>query len=398
MPEYLHALAGAKPVADFEFHGVIDQIMPSFLHGDAAISMWWWNDQKHWTPNEPINEWASSFPQSYTIPLSDVAKAMRDSLDLRRLSTEISALAQAPRPVALLYSKASMLQQPPRSSESDSTPYLFYLRQIYNASQAANAYVGITTEKKILAGDLNNRKVLIITATEFMPAEVARRILDWVSSGGMLLLSPDSMLSDEYGRQLTTAAQLGFRLLRREPPRLRRGERDITPYNFSDLPHMSLTPTAGSIASSLSLDAVGARQVIACDSGIVAARFADHNPALLDIKRGKGHIYWLAAPLDPRSWRRLLAAVSEQAGASLPMRVRAADGRELADLEYRVVQNGTSHLAYFYNNTDEAIHFRVTPRFSFSHVIDRRTESRVAGTDYVLPARETAIVEFTGNP
>ena len=92
MPEYLHALAGAKPVADFEYHGVIHQILPSFLHGDAAISMWWWNDEKHWTPNEPINEWATSFPQSYTIPLSDIAKAMRDALDLRRLSREIAAL------------------------------------------------------------------------------------------------------------------------------------------------------------------------------------------------------------------------------------------------------------------------------------------------------------------
>ncbi len=116
---------GGKPVMDFEYHGVIHQILPSFLHGDAAISMWWWNDRKRWTPNEPINEWASSFPQSYTIPLQDIAKAMRDALDLRRLGREIAALGSAPRPVALLYSKTSMLQQlPQQSREMDSFPYL----------------------------------------------------------------------------------------------------------------------------------------------------------------------------------------------------------------------------------------------------------------------------------
>src|SRR5581483_942729 len=97
MPEYMHALAKGKPVADFEYHGVIHQILPSFLHGDAAISMWWWNDEKHWTPNEPINEWTTSFPQSYTIPLSDLAKAMRDALDLRRLGREVAALGSAAR-------------------------------------------------------------------------------------------------------------------------------------------------------------------------------------------------------------------------------------------------------------------------------------------------------------
>ena len=126
MPEYLHALSGGKPVMDFEYHGVVHQILPSFLHGDAAISMWWWNDRKNWTPNEPINEWASSFPQSYTIPVRDIAKAMRDALDLRRLGREIAALGSAPRPIVLLYSKSSMLQQlPEKSRENGQLPVPF---------------------------------------------------------------------------------------------------------------------------------------------------------------------------------------------------------------------------------------------------------------------------------
>ena len=162
MPEYLHALAGGKPVMDFEYHGVIHQILPSFLHGDAAISMWWWNDRKQWTPNEPINEWASSFPQSYTIPLSDTAKSMRDSLDIRRLGREIAALGSAPRPVALLYSKSSMLLNPEL--------HVSELRRIYNASQSAGSYIGLTTEKRILAGDLRQRRVLVLPGSEFVAA------------------------------------------------------------------------------------------------------------------------------------------------------------------------------------------------------------------------------------
>jgi len=397
MPEYLHALAGTKPVMDFEYHGEIREILPSFLHGDSAISMWWWNDRKRWTPNEPINEWASSFPQSYTIPLRDIAKAMRDALDIRRLSREIAALGSAPRPVALLYSKTSMLQHPPEvSNDTDSFPYLSELRRIYRASQAVGIYVGITTEKKIEAGDLEQRKILVLPAAEFVPDHVASAVLRWVEGGGTLVVSPDSLLADEYAKPARTLGRLGLRLIRREPPRLTRSERFVTEYNFADLPRLPLAQVDGRpyTAAGRALHAAGGRQVLECNAAAVTARFPDGSPALVRLPRGKGVIYWLAAPLDSGSWGHFLAHIAENAGLKPGLRVTQEGGAATPEVELRATAFEGRRLAYLYNNSDQDLRLDLHPDFEFEKCIDRRAEVPLSLRGLLLPAGETAILEF----
>jgi len=389
MPEYLHALAGRQPVQDFEYHGVLHQILPSFLHGDAAISMWWWNDEKHWTPNEPINEWATSFPQSYTIPLSDLAKAMRDALDIRRLSREIAALASAPRPVALLYSKTSMLQQPPdQSAEIGTFAYLSSLRRIYNASQATGLYVGLTTEKKILAGDLAQRKILVLPAAEFVPGPVRDAILAWVEGGGTLIVSPDSLLADEYARPAGTLAKLGLRMVRREPAPLKHGETVVTEYNAGELPRMAFT------VDGTRFDAVGLRQVLDCPPAEVGGRFQDGVPALVRQQRGQGRVYWLAAALEPESWRRFLSRVAQQAGLEPALQVAAEPGSTAEQVEYRVTELEGRHLAYLYNNSERDAHLVLKPEFAYRGMLDLRRQTPIEAGRLFVPARETAIIEF----
>jgi hypothetical protein len=374
---------------DFEYHGVIHQILPSFLHGDAAISMWWWNAEKHWTPNEPINEWTTSFPQSYTVPLSDLAKAMRDALDLRRLGREIAALGSAPRPVALLYSKTSMLQQlPSESRETDNTPYLSELRRTYNASQSAGLYVGLTTEKKILAGGLRPRKILILPSVEYLPAGVTNEILHWVEGGGTLVVSPDSLIGDEYARPLQRAPIPGLRVTRREAPRLKRGEKLVTDYNLADLPRMPFT------TDGVALEAAGMRLAVECDPANITARFKDGAPALIHLRRGRGSIYWLTSPLVPGSWGRFLTLVAENSGLKPDLLVTNDDGSPASDIEYRAIGFEGGHLAYFYNNSDQDVNLILRPRFPFKQIQDRRTETPLTGTRLRLPRRETAILQF----
>ena len=389
MPEYMHTLAKGKPVVDFEYHGVIHQILPSFLHGDAAISMWWWNAEKHWTPNEPINEWTTSFPQSYTVPLSDLAKAMRDALDLRRLAREITALGSAPRPVALLYSKTSMLQQlPSESRETDNTPYLSELRRTYNASQSAGLYVGLTTEKKILAGGLRPRKILILPSVEYLPAGVRNEILHWVDGGGTLVVSPDSLIGDEYARPSQRTPVPGLRVTRREAPRLKRGEKLVTDYNLADLPRLPFT------TDGVALEAAGMRLAVECDPANVMARFKDGVPALIHLRRGRGSIYWLTSPLVPGSWGRFLTLVAENSGLKPDLLVTNDDGSPASDIEYRAIGFEGGHLAYFYNNSDQDVNLILRPRFPFKQIQDRRTETPLTGTRLRLPRRETAILQF----
>jgi beta-galactosidase len=389
MPEYLHALAGRQPVQDFEYHGVLHQILPSFLHGDAAISMWWWNNEMHWTPNEPINEWTTSFPQSYTIPLSDLAKAMRDALDIRWLSREIAALGSAPRPVALLYSKTSMLQQPPdQSAEAGTFAYLSSLRRIYNASQATGLYVGLTTEKKILAGDLAQRKIMVLPAAEFVPGPVRDAILSWVEGGGTLIVSPDSLRADEYARPADTLARLGLRMVRCEPAPLKHGETVVTEYNVGELPPMAFT------VNGTRFEAVGLRQVLDCPASEVGGRFRDGVPALVRQQRGRGTVYWLAAALEPGSWRRFLSMVARQAGLGPALKVTAEAGSTAEQVEYRVTESEGRHLAYFYNNSERDSHLVVKPEFAYGRMLDLRSQAPIQAGRLFLPARETAIIEF----
>jgi hypothetical protein len=397
MPEYLHALAGAKPVADFEYHGVIDQILPSFLHGDAAISMWWWNDEKHWTPNEPINEWTTSFPQSYTTPLSDLAKAMRDALDIRRLSREIATLGSAPRPIALLYSKTSMLQQVPEESrEVDTTPYLSEMRRIYNASQSIGLYIGLTTEKKILGGDLQGRRVLVLPSVEYLPENATNKILRWVESGGTLVVSPDSLVGDEYARPSQAAQLLGLRVIRPDPPQLTLGEPSVSGNNVPILQRMWLLNDIGSLfkAGGFGLEAAGARQIIDCDRAAVIAHFENGAPALIRLRRGAGSVYWLAAPLRAESWGRFLSFVAENSGLTPDLLVRREAGGAAPEVEYRVAGFDGGRLAYFYNSSDHDLQITLQPQFAFNSVLDRRTETALSVPGLPLPARETAIVQF----
>jgi beta-galactosidase GanA len=397
MPEYLHALAGSKPVADFEYHGVVNELLPSFLHGDAAISMWWWNDHKHWTPHEPINEWPSSFPQSYTIPLSDIAESMRVALDVRRLSPEIIALANAPRPVVLLYSKTSMLQHLPEESRDTGTfPYLFSLGELYKSSQSAGVYVGLTTEKKILHGDLSRRKLLVLPAAKFVPPVVTRRIISWVRDGGTLLVWPDSLLADEYAKPTNTMESLGLHLLRRVPPELNRGETQVTEYNLPDLPRASIKLERQDVFSKKvpELEAVGERQVIRCNPSRVLGRFSDGSPALIHIALGKGNLYWLASPLNPESWAKFLPLLAARAGIRSPLRVSSSGSDVLQALEYRATPYSSNYLAYFHNNSNRTLRFNLEPGFRFTKILNLRAGKPLAGPTMVLPGHTTAIVEF----
>ena len=397
LPEYLHSIAGKQPVYDFEYHGETHQVLTNFLHGLAGMSYWWWADAKRLMEHEPINEWATSFPQSYVIPLEDVAGTMRDALDLRRLNREIVALAIAPRPVVLLYSKASMLQHNPiEADEVDDFPYLAALRQTYNESQCAGLYLGFTTEKRILAGDLTHRKVLVLSATQYVPQAVVDEILRWVQGGGTLIVSPDSLLSDEYARPSKVMSSLGLDLIRRSPAPFKRGETFVTEYNRSDLPLYSLSVERPTHLPGLRtpLMAIGPKQVLRCERRLIVAHFADGKPALVRIPKGHGVVYWLAAPLAPESWPQFLAAASEGAGIARELTVVSDSGGPLPDLEYRVTDYGQGHLAYFYNGTPKEVRFVIRPRFSASEVIDRRNEKQVTGSKLALNPWETSILEF----
>jgi len=59
-----------------------------------------------------------------------------------------------------------------------------------------------------------------------------------VEAGGTLIVSPDSLVGDEYARPFQGARLPGVRVTRTEPQHLKRGETVVTDYNREDLPRM----------------------------------------------------------------------------------------------------------------------------------------------------------------
>ena len=55
---------------------------------------------------------------------------------------------------------------------------------------------------------------------------------------------------------------------------------------------------------------------------------------------------------------------------------------------------GGNRLAYLYNNSGNDLRLELRPAFSYTRILDRRREEPVESRVLLLPARETAILEF----
>jgi hypothetical protein len=217
-----------------------------------------------------------------------------------------------------------------------------------------------------------------------------------VEGGGTLIVCPDSILADEYARPTGTLRSLGLQVVRREPPRLKRGELLVTEYNLPDLPRMPLKQVGGRpfMVDGVPLAAAGGRQIIRCKGSDVISRFEDYSPAVIRLRRGTGTIYWLASPMEPKSWGLFLCQAAADAGLKPDLRVVRDTGGTIPELEYRTVTSGGVRLAYLHNNSDEALRVALQPAFPFTHIVDRRKETQLQGASLSLPARETTILEF----
>jgi hypothetical protein len=156
-------------------------IWDEVLHGQAATLVWQWADQLPWA-------WKSQY---------DCRPEMMDalgraSLDIRRLTPQIVKFWQAPREVAILYSKSSLAW----SDMTENSIYEWYL-----TLTCLDAPVGFVTEKQITEGKLKDFKLLIIPKTNYVPEEVYRGIREFAKRGGKVVMSPPSLEFDEHGKK-----------------------------------------------------------------------------------------------------------------------------------------------------------------------------------------------------
>jgi hypothetical protein len=195
----LEASMRTAPVVNTEDHLIVDRdqlpvpaghtytvLWQAAIHRLGASMVWVWDrtyDRK------------SDFEGSILHRPENVEAAGRAHLDLMRLSEQVVALQNAPRPVALLYSITAMIPN---------GDYQLGLRRVYDALNFSGIPLRFLSENQLKSGLLDGVKVLILPRAVNSPPGLREAAARFAASGGRLLLLGDDCLSrDEYGHPLT---------------------------------------------------------------------------------------------------------------------------------------------------------------------------------------------------
>ena len=208
---------GGKPMFDFEYHGDIAGILPHFLHGNTAMAMWWWPDKVD-TEFPEFNE--TALPYSWSIPLEDVAEALKVGLDVRRLGAQMAAFPRAKAETAILYSRESMLQVEPEFAGLSDTRYTLELKSVYGAALGLDTPVRFVSSMQVKEGKLADYKVLVVPAAKYVSDDVAEAAWRFAEGGGTVVMTPESFAFDEYARPREDVKRLGIEVKATDQPEL----------------------------------------------------------------------------------------------------------------------------------------------------------------------------------
>jgi hypothetical protein len=413
--DFLRSLSGnRKAIVEIE-GSEYRNTMAGFLHGLSVLSLYWaWDDK----PGDggALLYGRGSRPPYCTLP--EAERFLRTGLDIRRLRQEILAFQQDLKaPVALLYSKASLLQVP--ADGGDKTPYLLELERTYDALLELGVPVDFITTKQVLQDKLARYQVLVIPAATYEHAEVVQKVVGFARNGGQVVLVPNSWFFDHYNRQQDYLAPLNIQVTNMRAPKLVAGQtrsglqRDaggeeteapflmglIVDSVVSDVPKAQITTTKSDLfGEATRLQGAGVRHLLKIGGdNRVLATFSDRQPALVQVPIQKGSIYYLAIPLVPGSMVELMGGVLAGCGAQSPIRFLTPGGKHVSGLEYRAIKTSDGWLA-FVNNLDRAReqHVKLASDLKFKGLRNLTLESNLAPS-FTVPAGETYILKLT-NP
>lgn len=190
--DYLLSIKDA-PVIDTEEHIITDrydiyntelgdyvsqQIYMGAIHGRALTDIWVW--ERSYDPS-------SDFAGSILFRPDAVSKVSKVSMDINRNAYEITALQNQETEVGILYSDASLINDP-------NTMYATY--QSYAASLFNGKRVKFIVESQL--EKMHDCKLMIVPATPYVTSETVTELAKYAEKGGqILILSEQSMLKDE---------------------------------------------------------------------------------------------------------------------------------------------------------------------------------------------------------
>jgi hypothetical protein len=217
---------------------------------------------------------------------------------------------------------------------------------------------------------------------EYQNPTTQAAVLAWVRRGGTLVVTPNSWLADQYARPADYLARLGIRISAMALPAVRISDPRpdvenaggfimgaISERELRRVPRSTLEETADwpFAKHGLKLEGWGVQQTLepggpSAEAGAAApvegladprvkviARFADGRPAIVTFPLGEGTVYYLATPLEERSFHRFFDCLYDAAGVRRPVRTVDAQGEKLFLLDSRTVATADGYLCYVSN-------------------------------------------------
>lgn len=346
------ALAGGKRlVVNPAFVPGSFGVIPHQLHGCAALRL----------PAWPRNSLTS------IQAIREAEAVMRDALDARRLAPQCARLARAPKPMAILYSQASLRLAPQWALRCSLSPYTHELATAYQAARFLDLGLTFVPSRDFARARWEGIRLLIVPAAHAEEEPIVKGILEFVELGGHLVVIAESFVTDERGREADGLARLGLEVIEtRRPSYETKARPDLggalddlvvaEPPGGTPLSHDALKPSPDGPLARLKrpLSATGLTQKIKVNvAHKTLATFADRSPAIVTFARGRGTVTYLAAPLAPSDLAAVLRIAVAQAGIEPLVRLVPLEG-EATGIECRAVQDGSVILAYAWNTTEKA--------------------------------------------
>jgi beta-galactosidase GanA len=390
--------AEPRLIIDPEYHALPNTCFQMFFHGCGVMDYWWW-------PDTMEGFYDSSMKHSHLRSLAEVSKLLEIALDVRRIPQFIAPFPDAPNEVALLYSRASLIQRFP-SAQGNKTPYTLETEKTYAAAAALDAPVGFVSSQQVREGIPASLKIIIVPGVRYMEEDVFKKLTDWVQAGGTLIITPTSLIADQYNRKRDYLATLGLTITSEELPEFMAGDAKRGIEQTGELDFIQ-GPVAKTIVKkeptrkialhtghdAIPLSAAGVIQTVtASPDWHATGDYEEGGAALLERGLGKGRICYECAQLTVESRRTLLDTVLN--AVKRPIRAVQKGGGYPEGVESRTVEKDGNWLTYVTNTNDKTVEVELKSAEPLGEIYNLVADKREASPALTLEPMETRILRI----
>ncbi|HUW59330.1 MAG TPA: beta-galactosidase trimerization domain-containing protein [Planctomycetota bacterium] len=364
-----HSMDPKAMIHDPEYHSTGGYVFLMFLHGASSVDFYNWNSR------------------GLQKSLADGTAMLRACLDVRRMPEEIVQFPKASPEAAIFYSRGSLIQRHPGGQKKEGrrgvqTPYSLELEKCYRAGTLLDSPVGFVTTRQAREGIRKDLKVLILPCAYFVNEEAFAKIVNYAAAGGTVLVTPTSLVADEYNRRRDYLKTFGIEITAEAVPQYLAAKAKagvaqpgseydfiqgpIAPTVVSDEPTGTITWKTMKAAP---LKGRGIRQSIKVSGPhTVLATLEDGNPALVSRKIGRGEVIYLAMQLEDLSMGDLMDWLYDRAEITRPVRTTDPEGKRIPGLESRTVPYKGGYLTYLYNMNEHSVSVKLRPKVNVGKV------------------------------